>query len=299
MSAIDRQRYLGWLLVALSAVAWSTAGYFTRLIHEDVWTILFWRGAFSGIAIALLTVVHYRQSVIKAYAGLGLPGLLVAVASASGMITFVGSLMLTTVADVYVIYATVPFVTAGIAWLVLRERVSASVLIASGVALTGVVVTLTGARFGGGLLGQFVAFLMTISMAFMTVIVRQHREVALFPALGLSAWMAAFASFWFCSPLDVSSFDLAMLAVFGVTQSALGLILFSFGSRMIPAAEATLLTALDVPLAPLWVWLAFSEIPSFYTLAGGIVVLAAVFGHMGYEMRRTPPAAVSCSASIG
>jgi drug/metabolite transporter (DMT)-like permease len=179
------------------------------------------------------------------------------------MITFIGSLMLTTVADVYVIYATVPFVTAGIAWLLLRETVSASVLAASSVALAGVIIMLTGARFGGSLLGQFVAFLMTIPMAFTAVIVRKHREVALFPALGLSAWMAAFVSFWFCSPFDVAPFDLAMLALFGVTQSALGLILFSFGSRMIPAAEATLLTALDVPLAPLWVWLAFSECRAF------------------------------------
>ena len=113
---------------------------------------------------------------------------------------------LTTVADVYVIYATVPFVTAGLAWLVLSEKATASVLAASGVALAGVVVTLTGARFGGSLLGQLVAFLMTVSMAFMAVIVRRHREIALFPALGLSAWMAAFVSFWFCSPFDVSSF---------------------------------------------------------------------------------------------
>ena len=263
-----------------------------------MWTILFWRGVFSGLAIAIVTIIHYRRQTVKAYAGLGLPGLLLATASASGMITFIGSLRLTTVADVYVIYATVPFVTAGLAWLVLFEKATASVLAASGVALAGVVVTLTGARFGGSLLGQFVAFLMTVSMAFMAVIVRRHREIALFPALGLSAWMAAFVSFWFCSPFDVSSFDLAMLAVFGITQSALGLTLFSIGSRMIPAAEATLLTALDVPLAPLWVWLAFSEVPSLYTLAGGAIVLAAVFGHMGYEMRRVPGRSVSEAPTV-
>ena len=298
MSAVDRQRFLGWTIVGSSALAWSTAGFFTRLIAEDVWTILFWRGVFSGLAIAIVTIIHYRRQTVKAYAGLGLPGLLLATASASGMITFIGSLRLTTVADVYVIYATVPFVTAGLAWLVLSEKATASVLAASGVALAGVVVTLTGARFGGSLLGQLVAFLMTVSMAFMAVIVRRHREIALFPALGLSAWMAAFVSFWFCSPFDVSSFDLAMLAVFGITQSALGLTLFSIGSRMIPAAEATLLTALDVPLAPLWVWLAFSEVPSLYTLAGGAIVLAAVFGHMGYEMRRVPGRSVSEAPTV-
>src|SRR5437868_6471788 len=123
----------------------------------------------------------------------------------------------------------------------------------------------------------------------MSVVAPCHREIALSPALGSSAWMAALVSFWFCSPFDVSSFDLAMLALFGVTQSALGLVLFSLGSRMIPAAEATLLTALDVPLAPLWVWLVFNEVPSVYTLAGGIIVLAAVAGHIWFEMRKPQP----------
>jgi drug/metabolite transporter (DMT)-like permease len=76
-----------------------------------------------------------------------------------------------------------------------------------------------------------------------------------------------------------------MLALFGITQSALGLVLFSMGSRMIPATEATLLTALDVPLAPLWVWLAFGEWPTPFTIVGGVIVLTAVGGHIWHEMR--------------
>jgi drug/metabolite transporter (DMT)-like permease len=284
----NRQRYLGWFIVALSAVAWSTAGFFTRLVDEDVWTILFWRGVFSGLAIAILTLAQYRGRTASAYLTLGWPGLLLAFICAVGMITFISALRLTTVADVYVIYATVPFVTAGVAWLLLRESASVSVLVASTAAVAGVAVTLSGAVFGGSLLGQFVAFLMTLSMALMTVILRWKRDVAMIPALGLSAWIAAFITFWFCEPFDISWYNIMMLALFGITQSALGLILFGIGSRMVPAAEATLLTALDVPLAPLWVWLAFSEVPSIATLIGGVIVLAAVVGHMWWEIRRTP-----------
>ena len=120
----ESQRHLGWVLVSLSAVAWSTAGFFTRLIDEDVWTILFWRGIFGGLAFAVMVAVHHRGKVVATYAGLGGMGVVLAVVSGAGMITFIGSLMLTTVADVYVIYATVPFVTAGVAWFVLRERAS-------------------------------------------------------------------------------------------------------------------------------------------------------------------------------
>jgi len=293
MAGSDNQRYLGWTLVALSAVAWSTAGFFTRLIEEDVWTILFWRGFFGGCTFALLVAVQSRCKVIAAYTSLGGMGLLLALFSGLGMIAFLSSLRLTTVADVYVIYATVPFITAGVAWLILRERTSWIILAASALALAGVVVTLSGASYGGSLLGQFIAFLMTLTMALMTVILRWKRDIPVMPALGLSAWVAAFISFWFCDPFDVSSSDLALLALFGLTQSALGLMLFGMGSRLIPSAEATLLTALDVPLAPLWVWLAFGEVPSPYTLAGGAIVLAAVFGHICFELRKPQSIAVS------
>ncbi|WP_162914033.1 DMT family transporter [Taklimakanibacter lacteus] len=289
----DNQRYLGWILVGLSAVAWSTAGFFTRLITEDVWTMLFWRGVFGGLAFLVMVAVTHRGKVLQAYAGLGGGGLLLAVTSGLGMIAFISSLMLTTVADVYVIYATVPFITAGVAWLILGERASWSVLAASALALIGVVVTLTGAAYGGSLIGQFIAFLMTLTMALMAVILRWKRDIPVMPALGLSAWIAAFVAFWFCQPFNVSTFDLAMLALFGVTQSALGLLLFGLGSRMVPAAEATLLTAIDIPLAPLWVWLAFGEMPGFPTLAGGVIVLAAVAGHMAYELRKPAALAVS------
>jgi drug/metabolite transporter (DMT)-like permease len=119
----------------------------------------------------------------------------------------------------------------------------------------------------------------------MAVILRWKRDIPDHADARAVSLDRRFHRLWFCQPFDVSFRDIALLAVFGVTQSALGLVLFGLGSRMIPAAEATLLTALDVPLAPLWVWLFFNEVPSHYTIAGGIIVLAAVAGHIWFEMR--------------
>src|SRR5258708_33861962 len=42
----------GVTLVVLSAFAFSTAGFFTRLIDTDVWTMLFWRGLSAALLIA-------------------------------------------------------------------------------------------------------------------------------------------------------------------------------------------------------------------------------------------------------
>ena len=167
----DRVDYrLGVLCVTASAVAWSTAGFFTRLIPLDGWTILFWRGVFSGLFIAGYIVWQYRGDTLRVYRSMGRPGWLFAVCSAVGMTTFIPALKLTTVADVAVIYATAPFVTAALAWIWLRERPRAATWIASTLAFVGVLVTLGGSGFGADLWGDLLAFTMTVAVAVAMVI---------------------------------------------------------------------------------------------------------------------------------
>ena len=105
------------------------------------------------------------------------------------------------------------------------------------------------------------------------------------PAMGASAWICSFACFWFAAPLGVTARDLGLIAMFGVIQNAAGLALYTFGSKRIPAAEATLIAALEVPFTPLWVFLMFGETPAPQTLAGGAIVLVALFGYMLMEFR--------------
>ena len=69
----------------------------------------------------------------------------------------------------------------------------------------------------------------------------------------------------------------------------LGLTFFTIGSRLIPAAEAALISVLETPLAPLWVWLAFDEKVSPQVLIGGGVVMVAVIGHVLLQGRLRRP----------
>jgi len=73
--------------------------------------------------------------------------------------------------------------------------------------------------------------------------------------------------------------------MFGVGQMGLGLLLFTAGVRLIPAADAGLITVLEVILAPVWVWLAFGEDPGTRAMIRGAIVLAAVIAHTLVERR--------------
>ena len=295
--AEHRQHRIGLLLVAGAAMAWSTSGLFVRNISTDLMTLLFWRGIFSGAAVFALFLYMERGRSLAIIRSLRWPALAVALLSAAGMITGIGALKNTTVADAMVIYATVPFVTAALAYFVIGERPSRSTLIGSTVALLGVGVMLWGAEMGGSLFGQFLAVLMTLSMAGFTTIMRQHRDVPMLPAMALSAWICSFACFWFADPMSISQQDLMLCIAFGIVQNAAGLALYTFGSKRVPAAEATLLAALEVPFTPLWVFLFVGEVPALQTLIGGGIVLAALTMHILSEFRRRPLAAAVPAAS--
>jgi drug/metabolite transporter (DMT)-like permease len=281
----------GLLLVALAATFWSTSGLYVRNISADLMTMLFWRGLFSSLGVFTLFFIMEGRNAIGILRNLRWPAFLAAALSASGMLNGIGSMRYTTVADSMVIYATVPFVTAGFAYLFIGERPSRSTLVAAAVALAGVLIILWGAdNSGASLFGKGLAVAMTLSMAGMTTVMRRYRDVAMLPAMAMSGAICSLFCFFFAEPSSIGLRDLGLCAMFGLLQNASGLAAYAIGSRNIPAAEATLVAALEVPFTPLWTWLFLGETPPDQTLLGGAVVLTALFGHILLELRQAPAA---------
>ena len=103
--------WLGTIILLASGVVYSTAGFFTRLIPVDAWTLLFWRGVFAGLFIAGIVAWRERGRVVQAWRAIGRDGLLIAACSALATTCFLNAMRLSTVADVMVIDAMIPFLT--------------------------------------------------------------------------------------------------------------------------------------------------------------------------------------------
>jgi drug/metabolite transporter (DMT)-like permease len=58
------------------------------------------------------------------------------------------------------------------------------------------------------------------------------------------------------------------------------------GAKHIPAAEAGLISMLDVVLGPLWVLLAFGEKPGPMAVVGGALVMAALIWQLAPDIAR-------------
>jgi drug/metabolite transporter (DMT)-like permease len=277
----------GVVLIILSTVAYSSAGFFTRLIQLDAWTMLFWRGVFAAVMILCLIVAHERGRTLAAIRAIGRPGLAAAILSTTATILYLNAFRRTSVADVAVIFAASPFVTAGIGWLWLGIAEAWTTFAASLFALVGVGVMVSGAAVEGHLAGDLLAFGMTACMAVMMLIIREQQQTSMLPAAWLSALLCPLLVWPFATPLSVGAADLLQLSLFGSIQFGLGLVFLTLGGRLISATENALISTLETPLAIAWVWFGFGETPSAASLAGGLIVMMAVVTHVWHGSRLT------------
>jgi drug/metabolite transporter (DMT)-like permease len=286
VTEVDTQRRKGITLVVAAAVAWSTAAFFTRLLPFDSWTILFWRGLFGCGAIVLFMVLIQGRDGLKDLTAMERSGWLVASLSTLGMVCFIPALQLTSVSNVAIIMATGPFATAALAWLWLGEVPRRRTVVASLVALCGIAIIVGGPRPASDILGIALACLMTVAIAVMTVVVRRHRDTPMVAAAALSNLLGCAVSIPFAGGIAaVAPADLVTFAMFGFFQVALGLTLFMLGARLLPSGQAALIATLETPLMPLWIWLAFGEVPATSAFAGGALVMGAVIADIVGDLR--------------
>lgn len=284
-------RTYGILLVSIATVMWSSAGLFVRMLDMDIWTVLGWRSFFGGATLVVISLYQgRRRSPAVPPHALSLY-LLAGLVAGISMFGYVGALKLTTVANVLAIYATVPFVSAGIAFLWMRERIDRRVLIASGIAFAGVLIVAGFAARVQDLAGNALALVMTVSFGLLLVMARRYNALRLAPVNALGSGLCVLLCLPLMSHAIPGPSELAVLAAFGSTTSGLAYLLFMTGSRHIPAGEAGLIGLLDIVLGPLWVWLAFGENPGAAALAGGALILLAVFWYMWSGLRSARAAA--------
>ena len=289
-AAAERNSAVGIVLVLTSAVAWSTAGFFARMVPVDIWVVLSWRSAFGALSIVGLAFIERRRFAFDWRRAFVPAGVTMMILNGVGMAGFVFALQNTTIANVTVIYATLPFLTALFAWLWFRERVQGRTLIGSLIAGAGVAITVGGTIAIGGsghLRGDLVALGFTADFALMTVLMRRHREAAMLESVAISGFLMALIALCLSDPFTVSLPQIGWLAAFGIVTQGGGLGLYTMGARRLPAAQAALLSASEVPLAPLWVWIFFAEMPARETFIGGGLVLAAILWNIGAELRKS------------
>lgn len=275
------------LLLASSALIFSTGGLFIRgLDHPEAWTTVFWRALSACVSISLLIIWRERTNPLRAVVTMGRPGWAVAAAFSASSIGMVVALTKTSVAVVLVIFALSPLAAAVLAWILIGERVRSYTWIAIGVTVAGVGYMVSGPGAGGSTTGALIALIIPLAFGYGTVMIRRHAEIAMAPAMLLSAMISAVIALPFAKPLDVTRHDLLLLLAFGFAQLGIGLAIFSIGAARAPATDVALLSMLEPIMGPVWVWIFMDEYPGVPALIGGAMVFVALAAHTIYASSR-------------
>jgi drug/metabolite transporter (DMT)-like permease len=263
----------GLLLVAVSALLFSTPGLFTRGVSASGWDVIFWRAVFGILFTALY--LAWRGTLKSQIAGLGKSGWANAIVWASGTIAYLQAYKLTSIANVSLIYGSAPILTALVAWLWFEERPRNIVLAASVLALLGVGVIAQGSLGTSHITGDLLALWMTCTVAIGLSIFRKYPQTPAAGASMMSSILVLAPALVWGNPFATAGHEILILALFGFVFSVAS-ILLSEGSKLMPSSEAALMSNLEVPIQPVLAWFVLSELPPGATFVGGALVLIAI-----------------------
>ena len=273
--------------VALMAgIFWSFGPYVVRNIdeaHTVPWQYLFTRGMVIFLLLNFYLYMEEGLDFISNYKKIGISGLIGGCGLAIAMITFIWSITNTTAAITLLCLAAMPFITALLGFLFLKEKISMNVWVAIGVATTGIFIMAIGNHEKNTLFGFLLGMISAIGFSVFSVSLRWRKETPKFTTVAVAGLICFLVSLIVITSKDLSLFssskNQSLFAVHG-TIVCLGMILYAIASKNIQAAELTLLSLTEVIAGIFWVWLPWlgiNEIPSTNTIVGGFLIFLSIF----------------------
>jgi DME family drug/metabolite transporter len=283
------------IFILLAGLCWSLSGIGVRLIEDaNVWQIVFYRSI--SMSLFLAGVVYYTtgQNPIKIALEKGAISWVCGFALVLSYVAGVYALQTTSVANTLLLFSTAPFQTAILARVFLDEIVRWRTWSAIGLSLVGVLIMVGGQDNQSHISGDLAALSAALGFAVFTISVRKGRTGNMMPAVFWSAILCLPIMVLIClytnTSLIVGPKDASIALLLGIIQMGLGLLLFTLGSKTLPAAKMTLLALSEVFFAPLWVWLFLNERIPLQTLIGGSVILLAIIWNVAGKNSQTEPA---------
>ena len=284
------------LIVLIAGIFWSFGALVVRFIEDArsvPWQYLFFRGSTIFILINIYLFVKEGKSFTKNYKKIGASGIIGGISLGIAMMCFIWSITHTTAAITLLMLAAMPFMTAILGYIFLKEKVSTTTFTAIIIAAIGIIFMAFTSRQIGTLFGLAIGLLSSFGFSIFSVSLRWRKNTPTFTTVAVAGLFCATFSFIVLIFNDTSFFTTfrnSSLSALHGTLVCSGMILYSIGSKHLPAADLTLLSLTEVLGGIFWVWLpifGINEIPTTNTIIGGsIITLALMFYSLNTKRNR-------------
>ena len=273
---------VGILAMAATAILWSIAGLFIKIIDWNPFAIAGIRSLIASIII-FLYLKHPRIH-------LSFPQIAASIANAATMLLFVSANKTTTAANAILLQYCAPVLTVFVSAIFLKERTRVEHFAAFPLVVAGMIFMFFDELSGGKLFGNVLAIMSAITFSFYFVFMRMQKDGSPLESILMSHWLTAgiciIISLFLPVP-HVTLKSLVAITVLGVVQIGLSAILFSIAIKRVSAVQANLIAVIEPVFNPVWVFFAIGEAPGIHALiGGGIIVLAVTIASIITARRR-------------
>ena len=272
-------------VVLIAGLLWSFGPYVVRHIDEAQqvpWQYLFTRGIVIFTILNLFLYLEEGNEFLENYKKVGVSGLIGGVGLGIAMISFIYSITNTSAAVTLLCLAAMPFITALLGFMFLKETISVNVWVSISIAAIGILIMAIDNTGQNTIVGFVFGLLSSIGFAVFSITLRWRKETPKFTTVAIAGLFCCIFSGAMIIVNDLNFLSTgknhALFATHG-TLVCLGLILYSIGSKHIPAAELTLLSLTEVIGGIFWVWLPLlgvNEIPTQSTVIGGFFIFLSI-----------------------
>jgi DME family drug/metabolite transporter len=280
-----RDNLKAFFLVLSAGTIWSFGTLVVRYMEAPQnyqWQYLFYRGMTVATLLLIYLLTREGLAVVDHFKRIGLAELIGACGLVAAFSGYILSITVTTAANTLFMLAAAPFIAAFLGIVLLQEKVRFITWVAMIIAFFGIGIMVLEGLESGKLFGGLIALVSALGFAVFSVSLRYRRQSPKFATIALAGLLCALFTLFI---IFIDNETLAMplrnvyLSILHGFIVGFGLILYSLGSKILPAAQLTLLSMVEVVGGVLWVYLpifGIHEVPSVLTVIGGVIVLGAI-----------------------
>ena len=279
------------LIVLIAGTFWSFGALVVRYIEDArnvPWQYVFFRGVTIFLLLNLYLFLKEGKLFLNNYSKVGLSGIIGGVSLGSAMMCFIWSITHTSAAVTLLMLAAMPFITAILGYFILNEKISTTTLTSIIIAAIGIMFMALNSNKIGTLFGLLIGLMSALGFSVFSISLRWRKETPKFTTVAVAGLFCAIFStivLTFADANFLTTFRNSSLSALHGLLVCSGLILYSMGSKNLPAADLTLLSLTEVIGGIFWVWLpifGINEVPSTNTIIGGFII---TFALLYYSLR--------------
>jgi drug/metabolite transporter (DMT)-like permease len=274
------------IALIIATISVSFAAIFIKFSGAPSIIIAFYRKAFATLLLLPFLFIYGREALSKISRREAFEIVAAGVALAFHFWFWIESLKHVSVANSVLLVTSHPLLVGILSMRLFGERMGSLQWVGTGIALSGIAMITAGdwkAGVGQELIGDVLALLGMVAFAVYLLAGRHLRQrvptlVYVVPVYGVSALVLLLIALAMSTPLiGYPALDWVIFLGLAVVCTIGGHTLYNYSLAYVPASLVSVTLLGEPVLSSLFAWLLLSEVPSWFILPGGILVLTGIY----------------------